>query len=277
MDENENIQETDAQDTIPEDVGETKTDVANCEESTVIPDGEQPQEESITRDTDANRAQISVSEKTDVNEPFISVQYNHQKRDLSKEEAIGFIQKGMHTESLRAKLDSVAALHGVDVNTMVDMIVSAPENAYRKHLEQLYGKNSKDVDIGMEIYRQKQSKEYKNIVTQRENNIIKNEQKEIQSVNSRLADEYIMLKSEIPDAPEYGKLPDSVIIEAAEGKRDLYSAYLCYLHKEKMNIDAAKKTQTSAALASSGTMKSGGGDKMSSAGISFLSGLWSKG
>ncbi len=273
MEEN-NLQSTEVQDTTPESAFESQTDIETAEDSSVTPDSESRRQEDVTQDTETS-AQNSVSE-TNVSEPFISVQYNHKNRELSRDEAVTLIQKGMHTESLRNKLEYIASLQGVDVNSLVDRMVKAPENSYRNYLEKIYGKDSPDVEIGMEIYRAKQSEKYKNITAERQNSIEKKNEEIIQSVNSRLADEYLMLKSQMPDAPEYNALPDSVIIEAAEGKRDLYSAYLCYLHKEKLNIDAAKKSQNLASEASSGTMKSDSGDNVSSAEKRFLSGLWEK-
>ena len=202
------------------------------------------------------------------------MQYNHKNRDFTKEEAVKLIQKGMHTEALRAKLEYLAKQQGTDVNAVVDRIVKAPEDLYRRHLEELYGKDSTDVEIGMAIYREKQSDDYKRLMAGEEKSA--QEQAKTQSINESLANQYVMLKKEMPDVPEYCDLPDSVIIEAAEGKRDLYSAYICYLHKEKTKIDAAKKTQMAASGASSGKMSQNENDGMSSSDANFLRGLWSR-
>lgn len=270
----ENVLNVDIQDAIPEISNEVTENIENGEEDIVTPDNSNLSEENVTRDTEGLLAQRSVSEKMQATEPFVSVQYNHKNRDFTKEEAIKFIQKGMHTESLRAKLEYLAKAQGTDVNSLVEKIVSAPEKAYRAHLEQMYGKDSPDVEIGMAIYREKQSDEYKKLMHESENSI--ESEAKIKSVNSRLADEYINLKAEMPDAPEYSDLPDSVIIEAAEGKRDLYSAYLRYLHKEKTKIDAAKNIQKAATTASSGAMGQNSSDNITSAERNFLSGLWGK-
>lgn len=269
------FEDSDFQDTIPDYNEEQEIYIDDTESEIDIPDNDTLEDENIKQDIEEESN--SELDNDGESEAFISVQYNHKKQDFSKDEAIKLIQKGMHTEALRNKLDYIATLQGIDVNTLVDRITSAPENAYRENLEKMYGKDSQEVEIGMEIYRQKQSEEYKKILRERENSI-ENEKIKIekQSVNSRLADEYIMLKNQIPDAPQYSALPDSVIIEAAEGKKDLYSAYLCYLHKEKQKIDAAKKTQISAASASSGAMKSDSGDNITMAEKNFLSGLWTK-
>ena len=99
------------------------------------------------------------------------MQYNHKNRDFTKEEEVNFIQKGMHTENLRNKLEYAATLSGVDINALVDEIVYAPENNHRRYLENMYGKGSEEVEIGMKIYREKQSEEYKKIIKERESNI----------------------------------------------------------------------------------------------------------
>ena len=262
----------DFQGTTPEISNEETENIENSEEDIVTPNNNSLLEEDVTRDTGATLAQKSVSENA--TEPFVSVQYNHKNRDFTKEEAIKFIQKGMHTESLRAKLEYLAKAQGTDVNSLVEKIITAPEKAYRAHLEQTYGKDSPDVEIGMAIYREKQSDEYKRLMSESENSI-ENEERN-KSVNSRLADEYMNLKAEMPEAPEYSDLPDSVIIEAAEGKRDLYSAYLRYLHKEEVKIDAAKNTEQAATTASSGKMGQNSSDSMNSTDRNFLSGLWEK-
>ncbi len=276
MDENQNLKTDEIQDTIPDESYEEATDIVSDEETVVIPNDSDQSQDNIARDTES-QAQDAVSETAEDTTPFVSVQYNHKTKNLTKDEAVQLIQKGMHTEHLRSKLEYLANYYGTDINSLVDQLITAPEQAYQTHLEQLYGKDSPDVKIGMQIYRQKQSDEYKKIMTERERNekYIKN-QKEINSVNSRLADEYLNLKNEIPNAPEYAKLPNEVIVEAANGKRDLLSAYLCYLNREKNKIDAAKKIQEAANNASSKSMKSKGRDNINSQERNFLSGLWDR-
>lgn len=267
MDENFSVQDSDIMDTTPEISDEENENVFEDEEETVTPDGDNLDFKNVERDTGK-----TVSERA--SEPFVSVQYNHKNRDFTKEEAVKLIQKGMHTEALRAKLEYLAKQQGTDVNSVVDRIVKAPEDLYRRHLEELYGKNSTDVEIGMAIYREKQSDDYKRLMADGEK--IAQEQAKTKSINESLANQYMMLKKEMPDAPEYCDLPESVIVEAAEGKRDLFSAYLCYLHKEKTKIDAAKKTQMAASDASSGKMSKNENDAMSSSDANFLRGLWSR-
>lgn len=271
MDENYGVQQFDVMDTTPETSDQETTNDTNFDEDGIVtPNDAYSSEENVNLDADEISAQNSASKQENASEPFVSVQYNHEKRDFTKQEAINFIQKGMHTESLRTKLEFLAQERGVDVNTLVENIISAPEMAYRRHLEDLYGKDSENVEIGMSIFRQKQSEEYRKIAYEGE------KAKNNKDINTRLADEYLSLKQDIPDAPKYSELPDFVIMEAAEGKRDLTSAYLRYLYKEKMKTTAAKKTQDLAASASSGTMEDKGTDNTTSEERNFLSGLWGR-
>lgn len=273
MDENYDVQDFEAEDTIL-DASNEKENSFDCEEDVITPNDKNQHYENVMRGAENTAVQQSASENAEAREPFVSVQYNHKNRDFTREEAIQFIQKGMHTESLRAKLEYLAKSQGTDVNSIVERIVMAPEIEYRRHLESLYGKDSEDVQIGMAIYREKQLEEYKKLMGEHESRV--REKKDIENVNSRLANEYMTLKTEIPDAPDYSELPDSVIIDAAKGNRDLYSAYLHYLHKERMKIDAANKTKEAASAASLGKMSTNSGDNVSSNDRKFLSGLWQK-
>lgn len=239
------------------------------------PDSSDAIEVDDVRDADADQAQPAASEETE-NEPFITVQYNHKNKDLSREEAVEIIQKGLHTEKLKEKLECAAALQGKSVNRLVDDIITAPERELRVRLTEIYGEGSPDIEIGLGVFREKQSEQYKNIMREREDEKSMNEKVQEQSIFSRLADQYIELKKEVSDAPEYDKLPDEVIIEAASGKRDLYSSYLCYLNRERIKKEAALKSQQAADNASAGRMGGQSGENISTRERSFLDGLWGK-
>ncbi len=278
MEENNNVQGEVNQDTIPDTEHElnTQAQAENSGTDTATQDPE-TDEGNATRAAEENAGE-SAADNADnaVPTPFITVRYNHEDRELSQEEAVSLAQKGLHYDTLHGKLDYVASLQGIDVNTLVDRLMTAPEEAHRKHLEELYGEDSEDVKIGMDIFKSKQSENYKKYVADRENAANEKEAAERQSVESRLADEYRELKAEITDAPEYSALPDSVIREAASGKRDLYSAYLRYLHNQKTKVDTVQKAAEEAASASAGSMEAGNVEHLSSDERQFLAGLWDK-
>lgn len=277
MEENNNVQSEVSQDTIPAAEQEPNTQAeGENQDAAAAPQEQQSGETEATRAAEENAGE-SAADNVDnaVPAPFITVRYNHEDRGLSQDEAISLAQKGLHYDTLHGKLDYVASLQGIDVNTLVDRLMTAPEEAHRKHLEELYGEDSEDVKIGMDIFKSKQSENYKKYVADRENAANEKANAERQSIESRLADEYRELKAEIADVPEYSALPDSVIREAASGKRDLYSAYLRYLHNQKTKVDTAQKAAEVAALASAGSME-GGSEQMSSDEQQFLAGLWDK-
>ena len=273
----ENVQNTEMQDAIPAEQ-ETHEETSAEDTAATAPDEQSGTEDATARDTEGNVTPPPESEESAASEtpaPFLSVPYNHEDRPLTRDEAVDWVQRGMHYEALHDKLDYAATLSGTDVNTLIDRLIKAPEEAHRKHLEDLYGEDAtEDIEIGMEIFRKKQGETYDKIVADRKAATQQQAAEKEKGVQSRLADEYIELKREIPDAPEYAQLPDSVIKEAANGKRDLLSCYLRYLHGENQKINAAKATEQEAAKASTGTMGSDEGDNLSSFDKGFLSGLW---
>lgn len=273
----ENVQNAEMQDAIPAEQ-ETQQETDTAETAATAPQEQQAADDVSARGEGENIAQPPESEESaEISAaPFLSVQYNHEDRPLTREEAVDFVQIGMHHKELHSKLDYAAALSGVSVNELVDRIIKAPEDAHRKHLEELYGEGSEDVEIGMNIFREKQSADYKKIVADREASAKAKTEAQEKSVQSRLADEYIELKKEIPDIPDFAQLPDSVIKEAASGKRDLLSAYLRYERSESKKIDAANKSQAAAAQASAGSKAEGEADNMSSFDKGFLEGLWGR-
>ena len=277
MEEN-NVQSEAVQDTTPAaDENETQQAEADAQNADTAPEGQQSgEEDAAARVAEATTGEAATDDVNAAEPPsFLTVQYNHESRGLSRDEAVSLAQKGLHYDTLHGKLDYVASLQGIDVNTFVERLVKAPEEAHRKHLEELYGEDSSDVEIGMNIFREKQSADYKKIIADREAAAKNREAEEHQSTLSRLAEEYRELKAEIADAPEYSALPDEVIREAASGKRDLYSAYLRHLHKESRKVNAAKQTAATAEAAAAGSMDSDS-ENVSSAEQQFLAGLWGR-
>ena len=270
----ENVQNTEMQDAIPAEQ-ESQQEVIAEDTATTAPDEQLGTEDTTARDegTEVTPPESDL-ETAPVVSPFLSVQYNHEDRPLTREETVDLVQIGLHHKALHQKLDYAAAISGTDVDTLINNIIKAPEEAHKKHLEELYGEGSEDVEIGMEIFRKKQGENYDKIVADRASAAKAKTEADEKSIQTRLAEEYIELKKEIPDAPEYSQLPDSVILEAAKGKRDLLSCYLRYRHAENQKITAAQATQQAAAKASAGTMETDEGDNKSSFDKGFLEGLW---
>lgn len=278
MEENTNVQAEVSQDTTPDaeengtqqaEAGNTGTDTATQDSGT--------DEGTTARAEGEDGADGTSAEGTNEQAPppFLTVRYNHEDKPLTQAEAITLAQKGMHYDTLHGKLDYLASLQRVDVNTFVERMLEAPEAAYRKHLEDLYGEDSEDIEIGMNIFREKQADNYKKYVADRDKAVKDKVENEKKTTQSRLAEEFIELQREFPEVAEFKDLPDSVIVEASQGKRDLMSCYLKYLHTENKRIKAAEVTAAAASISSAGSMSSAGGE-ISNEERQFLAGLWDK-
>ena len=198
----------------------------------------------------------SGNQTGDAQTSFLKIRFNHEDRDLTESEAREFAQKGIKYQSTMDMLEYAAAMSGKPVKEYIQEIVSKPENEYRAKLQEMYGEDSEEVEIGMNVYRAKHKADYQKFLDNMKAEEEQAAEKEKTDIRTRLADEYIELKSDVPDAPEYAQLPDSVIKEAATGKRDLLSAYLRWERKEKAKIEAAKKAEETANNATAGGMKS---------------------
>ncbi len=278
MEENTNVQAEVNQDTTPdtEENGTQQADNENLDTAAASQE-QQSDESAAARAEGEDGADGTSAEGTgeQVPPPFITVRYNHEDKPLSQQEAITLAQKGMHYEKLYGKLDYLASLQEIDVNTFIERLVEAPEAAHRKHLEGLYGEDSEDVEIGMNIFREKQAENYKKYVADRDKAEKEKTENEQRTTQSRLAEEFIELQREFPEVAEFKNLPDSVIREASGGKRDLISCYLKYLHSENKRIKAAENTAAAAQESSAGSMSSASGE-ISSEERQFLDGLWGR-
>ena len=239
-------------------------------------EGEGVKDEGAGTKSGTEPAQAPLSEES--KQGYMTVRYNHADRSLTEEEARRYAQMGMKyedTKSIYDRLDYGAALAGVSVDKFVDDIIAKPENEYRKQLEEMYGVGSQEVEIGMDVWRAKQKADYQKVIDDRKQREAQAEEQKKTDIRIRLADEYIELKREIPDVPEYENLPDSVIREAASGKRDLLSCYLRWERQENIKIEAAKKTEQAANNASAGQMQTSE-NRDGSLADAFGAGVWGR-
>lgn len=276
----ENNSSTGLENTTSEtETGEAETTVNTAEPQAVSDSGTnaQTEQDAVTaEETESQPVQEAASEESD--EPTFTIRFNHEDKKLTVSDARRYAQLGMkyeNTKSIYDRLDYGAALAGVSVDEFVDAAISRPEEEHRKHLEEMYGEGSEDVEIGMNIFRSKRKADYQKIIDDRKEREEKAAEKEKTDISTRLAEEYLELKAEIPDVADYNSLPDSVIREAASGKRDLLSAYLRYERREKGKIEAAQKTEQAASKATAGG-KDSEVDENRSAFDEFTAGLWGR-
>lgn len=217
-------------------------------------------EESVTQNDTAEVAtpeEVSHGDEGAAGPEFaLDVKYNKEIRTLNREEAVDFAEQGIFYKNtvkpLYNKLDYIAAQRGQTIEEVVDRLLAEDENSHRQELVDKLGEESGVIDDLMKVYREGQKQKYDKIVADRKEAAQKAETEKRESLEKRLASEFLELKSEFPELAEFSQLPKEVKTDAANG-RDLMSAYLRYMHRENKKIAAAKSSEETAAKASTGT------------------------
>lgn len=227
----------------------------------------QSQEGTENVDTSAQSGNDGdAAEENIENVPYLEAKFNKEKIGLSKDEAVTWVQKGMHYEDTYKALERVAAIKGVSVNDFIKSVETAEDEAYRQSLIEKFG-NDEDLISGMmELH---EIKKQKTLDSAAENKRLEAEARE-QSTNERIAKEFSEMKKDFPEITEYSALPQAVKQAASEGMPLAY-AYLMHLHTEKQKVDAANNQAAAAEKMSAGSMSSAEATDM--VGDAFLKGL----
>lgn len=261
-----NVQNAQELDTTLTDA-ETPEEVDTAPEHDTAPQGEPETEEASAQVEDGGNG--TEENGTEPTAPFLEVRYNHETRNLSREEAVTLAQKGIHYQSTYDTLERVAALKGQTVKEFLSGLEADQDNAYRQGLIEKFGDDEDTIGKMMELYNINKQKTLDNA---RASQKAADEAKE-QSVHQRLADEFVEMKNgDFPELKEFKDLPEEVRRAAFDGL-SLSHAYLKYMHIENKKIAAAKASQEDAAKKSTGSM-AGGKDEVDSAESALLKGLW---
>lgn len=94
------------------------------------------------------------------------------------------------------------------------------------------------------------------------------------ALTRRMADEYAVLRREIPTVAEFSALPSEAVREAAETGISLLDAYLRYEHRERCRIDAAQAAADAAAATSVGAQADGNAPAATSVESAMMAGIW---
>ena len=257
-------QNTDSESTTSLDL-ETQQDVDSGAETDTVPQGSENTEETTVTGTEDS----TVAENQAGAEPFLEIQYNHEKRGLTREEAATLAQKGIHYEGAYNTIERVAALKGVSVEEFLNGIEKSQDEAYRQELIEKFGEDSEIIDGMMELYNLKKQQ---TIDGAKEKQRRAAEEAE-QNTNQRLANEFTAMKAEFPELTDFASLPQAVKKAASEGM-SLSHAYLLYQHKEQQKINAAQQNAEGAAKRSTGSMSSS--ETTDFVGDAFLRGIAGK-
>ena len=217
-----------------------------------------PQEANKVDQQTGQVTEEKVTETTN-DSPFISVKFRHENRDMTRDEAVTFAQKGLLYDQINPifnKLDYLAAQKDISISELVDSLITADENAHRQELISRYGEESKAVDELMELYRNKNGEKYRKVLADRQRLEAESEQKSKLDKEKSLSEQFIKLQEEVPEITAVKDIPEAVLSLAEKNQIDLVSAFLLHKHREGKRILAAEKLAAEAAKTSTGTARS---------------------
>lgn len=233
---------------------QTTTEPAVTEPAEPTAPQEAEQSEVIAEQPTENEDVVEVNDT-----PFISVKFRHENRDMTREEAIAFAQKGLlydHINPIFNKLDYLAAQKDISVGELVTSLLEADENAHRQELIERYGEESKAVEELMELYRNKSGEKYQKVLADRQKAEAKAEQKANLDRQTSLAEQFAKLQEEVPEIATVKDIPQTVLSLADKNKIDLVSAYLLHKHREEKRIAAAEALAAQQSKTSTGSARS---------------------
>lgn len=214
----------------------------------------------------------------------LPVKFYGEQRNLTFEEAVEFAQKGMNYEKLKAGLDGyeqskplldklayLSSKHGKTAEEIIEGLMTADEQFLRSQLTEKYGELPEEVmETLLEKEKNKAQNDYNEHLSQKK----AQQEEENKAVHVRVAKEFFELQKEFPNLSSIDDVPDSVLFDAVNNKRNLYDAYLRYQSKESRKIEAAQQAEASAKKSSAGSLEGGEVSHASNAESAFFEGLW---
>lgn len=252
-----------------------------------LPGGEQNADEQAEDASQANAGQeaggSSENQQDAENKAFLPIRYNHEDVTLTRDEAVKFAQLGkLYSDSgldigtvkpIYSKLDYVAALKGTTPEALVDNMIAEDERMFRQGLVEKFGEDSEELEILVQAHRDTQKQKYDEILKTRTETAENAAKEQQESLNSRLANEFLELQAEFPEIADFESVPKEVKEMAVKGNKDLLSAYLIHKNREDKKIATAKASDEAAKKSTTGSGASS--EKLDDGVISaLLSGIW---
>ena len=202
----------------------------------------------------------------------IPIQYNHESRELTLEEAQTLAQKGLKFDEVSPTLEKIrflATANGKSMQEMVDALVeSQDKQLYSSILAECDGNES----IAQRLFDAEKLKR-QTAAESAQKEAAAAQEKEKADLAKRLADEFVELQQEFPELAEFSAVPKAVLDAAVKGK-NLTDAYLRYQRAESKKVSAAKATQEQAAKVSAGSQAEGAGETTNPTIDAMLAGVW---
>ena len=203
----------------------------------------------------------------------IPIQYNHESRELTLDEARDLAQKGLKFDELTPTLEKMrflAAANGKSLPDLVDALVeSQDKQLYQSLLDECDGNEA----IARRLYEAEKAERQSRYETARQAETAA-QQKEREALTERLAAEFLELQKEFPDVQAFGELPPPVVETAVRKGIPLMDAYLRHQHREQRKITAARSAQAAAQKASAGAQSAGMEEAANPAIDAMMAGIW---
>lgn len=225
------------------------------------PEGEATAAAGTTQEAEtATDTTPEAGEADNVQQPItIPIQYKHEARELTLEEAQDFAQKGLRYDEIAPTLDKLrflAAANDKEISEMVDALVeSQDKKLYDSIMEECYG----DEKLAKRLFEVEKAQRQAKYESARQQETAA-EQKAKEDLAKRLADDFVELQEEFPDITEFSGLPQQVVDTAVKKGISLTDAYLRHQHAENKKITAARTAQEQAAKVAAGPQSAGTGE-----------------
>ena len=256
-----------SEETIPEADAQTAEQVATETEPSSTGTAEVADNSAAAEGEGANGAEVNPES---VDEPIITIRYNHQDRQLTKTEAVTLAQKGLKMDSMADMLNDISYLAAIQDKTPAELIkgyIEAGENIKRQELIDRYGGDDEAIEVLMEKFRTENQQKFSAV----KETIKQKEEAAQQDLNQRIADEFQNMKADFSELTDYTSLPTEVKRAAVNGMPLKY-AYLEYKYAQEKLAAAAKSQAEQAAKKSTGSMATAEG--ANSTVDALLRGLW---
>ena len=211
----------------------------------------------------------------DVQQPItIPIQYNHESRELTLEEAQSLAQKGLKFDELSPTLEKIRFLATANGKSMQEMVDALAESQDKQLYQSILTECDGNEAIAQRLFDAEKAKR-QSLYEDNQKQAAAAQEKEKADLAKRLADEFVELHREFPELAEFSAVPKAVLDAAVKGK-NLTDAYLRYQRAESKKVSAAKATQEQAAKVSAGSQAEGAGETTNPTIDAMLAGVWAR-
>lgn len=204
----------------------------------------------------------------------IPIQYNHESRELTLEEAQTLAQKGLKFDELSPTLEKIRFLATANGKSMQEMVDALAESQDKQLYQSILTECDGNEAIAQRLFDAEKAKR-QSLYEDNQKQAAAAQEKEKADLAKRLADEFVELQQEFPELAEFSAVPKAVLDAAVKGK-NLTDAYLRYQRAESKKVSAAKATQEQAAKVSAGSQAEGAGETTNPTIDAMLAGVWAR-